>query len=78
MSVEPGPATDAPEIVATIHGRGACAVTLSFGDGKQEKIEGTLPAKVNHTYEKPGAYELHAIAVEPCRGEVRLNVEVRR
>ena len=78
VSVEPGPATDAPEIIATIEGRGACAVMLSFGDGKQQKIEGTLPAKASHTYEKPGTYELHAVAAEPCRGDVRLNVDVRR
>jgi hypothetical protein len=78
VSVEPGPATDAPEIIATIHGRGACAVTMSFGDGKQQKVEGTLPAKVSHTYEKPGTYELHAVAAEPCRGDVRLSVDVRR
>jgi PKD domain-containing protein len=78
VSVEPGPATDAPEIIATIHGRGACAVALSFGDGKQQKVEGTLPAKVSHTYEKPGTYELHAVAADPCRGEVRLSVDVRR
>ena len=78
VSVEPGPATDAPEIIATVHGRGACAVVLSFGDGKQEKIEGTLPAKVNHTYEKSGTYELQAVAAEPCKGEVRLSIDVRR
>ena len=78
ITVEPGPATDAVEIIATIHGRGACAVALTFGDGKQEKIEGTLPAKVNHTYEKPGTYELRAVAAEPCRGDVHLSVDVRR
>jgi plastocyanin len=78
VSVEPGPATDAAEIVATIHGRGACVVMMSFGDGKQQKVEGTLPAKVSHTYEKPGTYELHAVAAEPCRGEVLLSVDVRR
>jgi hypothetical protein len=78
VSVEPGPATDAAEIVATIHGRGVCAVMMSFGDGKQQNVEGTLPLKVSHTYEKPGTYELQAVAAEPCRGEVRLSVDVRR
>ena len=78
VSVEPGPSTDAPEIIATVHGRGACAVTVRFGDGKQAQIEGTLPAKVSHAYEKSGTYELHAVAAEPCRGEVRMNVDVRR
>lgn len=78
ISVEPGPATDAAEIIATIHGRGACTVMMTFGDGKQQKVEGPLPAKVSHTYEKAGTYELTAVAAAPCRGEVRLSVDVRR
>jgi hypothetical protein len=78
VSVEPGPSTDAPEIMATIDGRGACVVMMDFGDGKSQKVEGTLPAKVSHAYEKPGTYELHAVAAEPCRGDVRLSIDVRR
>ena len=78
VTVEPGPATDAPEIVATIDGRGSCAVTLDFGDGTKQKVEGTLPAKSSHKYEKAGSYELHATTEDPCRGEVRLKVDVRR
>ncbi len=78
VTVEPGPAPDAPEIIATIHGRGVCAVALDFGDGKQQKFEGALPTTLRHTYDKPGVYELRAVAADPCRGDIRLNVEVRR
>jgi hypothetical protein len=78
VTVEPGPATDAPEIIATIHGRGVCAVVMDFGDGKQEKFEGALPTTFRHAYEKSGAYELHAAAADPCKGDIRLRVEVKR
>lgn len=78
VTVEPGPTPDALEIIATIHGRGVCAVMFDFGDGKQEKFEGTLPTSFRHTYEKAGAYELRAVAAEPCKGDIRLNVEVKR
>lgn len=78
ISVEPGPATDAPEIIASIDGRGSCAVTLDFGDGTHQKIEGTLPAKASHKYARPGSYELRATAEAPCRGDVHLTVDVRR
>ena len=77
LSVEPGPAADLPEIIVTVEGRGSCVVVLDFGDGTREKIEGTLPAKTSHKYAKAGAYDLHAAAQDPCRGEVLLNVDVR-
>jgi hypothetical protein len=78
VTVAPGPSTALPEIEATIEGRGDCAVMLDFGDGKQQRVEGTLPLKAVHPYEKEGAYELHAAAEAPCRGEVRLQIDVRR
>jgi len=76
VSVEPGPAAATPSVVATLEGRGSCSVQVDFGDGTSQKIEGTLPAKINHTYEKPGTYELRAAAAAPCRGEVTLKLDV--
>jgi hypothetical protein len=78
LSIEPGPATDALEIIATVEGRGSCAVALDFGDGNHQKLEGTLPLKTTHTYQKAGSYELRATAADPCRGDIRLSVDVRR
>jgi hypothetical protein len=77
VSVEPGPAATAPQVLATIDGRGSCVVLVDFGDGTNQKVEGTLPAKVNHTYDKAGSYELRAAAEPPCRGDVRLKLDVR-
>jgi hypothetical protein len=78
VTVAPGPSTERPEIIATIEGRGDCAVTLDFGDGTTQRLEGTLPLKATHPYEKQGAYALHAAAEAPCRGDVRLQIDVRR
>jgi hypothetical protein len=76
--VEPGPATDAPEVIVTIDGRGSCTVNVDFGDKKTQKIEGTLPARVNHTYPSAGTYDIHAWADDPCRGDTTIKVDVRR
>jgi hypothetical protein len=78
VTVVPGPSTEVPEIAATIEGRGDCAVTLDYGDGRQDRLEGALPLKATHPYEKEGAYELRAAAEAPCRGDVRLQIDVRR
>lgn len=78
LSAEAGPATDALELVVTVHGRGACAVTLDYGDGASEKFEATLPTTRSHKYANPGTYDLKATTAEPCRGEAQLRAEIKR
>jgi hypothetical protein len=78
VAVEPGPSTDAPEVIVTVEGRGSCTVTVDFGDGQQQKLEGTLPLRVNHTYPRAGTYDLRAWADAPCRGDTTLKVDVKR
>jgi hypothetical protein len=78
LVVEPGPAPDAPEVIVTLDGRGSCTVNVEFGDNTAQKVQGTLPVRVNHTYPSPGTYEIHARADEPCRGETAIKVDVRR
>ena len=43
-----------PEIAATVEGRGDCAVTLDFGDGRQDRLEGDLPMKRDPPLRKRG------------------------
>ena len=78
VTVAPGPSTERPEIAATVDGRGECAVALDFGDGTRQRLEGTLPLTVTHPYEKAGAYTLHAAAEAPCRGDVQIEIDVKR
>ena len=77
VTVVPGPSTEVPEIAATVEGRGDCAVVIDYGDGRQDRLEGALPLKATHPYEKEGAYELRAAAEAPCRGDVRLQIDVQ-
>lgn len=78
LSAEPGPSTEALELIVTIHGRGACSVTLEYGDNASEKFDATLPATRSHKYAEPGTYELKATTVEPCSGEAALRAEIKR
>lgn len=78
VTVAAGPSAERPEIAATVEGRGECAVTLDFGDGTRQRLEGTLPLSVTHPYEKAGAYTLRAAAEAPCRGDVQIEVDVQR
>lgn len=77
VTVEPAEAKDLPEVIVNIEGKGTCTVLLDFGDGKSESVEGPLPARVRHTYASTGRYELFARAEAPCRGEARLQVDVK-
>ncbi len=77
VSAELASATE-PAVVVTIDGQGACSVVVDFGDGRSEKHDLKLPAKVTHTYPKVGTYEIHAGTQEPCRGEGRVRIEIKQ
>ena len=78
IAAEPGPSTTALEMNVTIKGQGQCAVTLDLGDGNTQSFDATLPTTRTHKYANPGAYQLKATTVEPCRGEAEMKVEIKR
>jgi hypothetical protein len=78
LSAEPGGTPGTLELVVTVNGRGTCTVTLDFGDGTIEKLEGPLPATRSHKYANTGTYDLKATTADPCRGEAQLKVEITR
>lgn len=78
LSGEPGPSTEALELIVTIRGQGACNVTLDLGDGNSQKFDATLPTTRTHRYANPGTYNLKATTVEPCRGQAEMTVEIKR
>jgi hypothetical protein len=77
MKIAPNPATVRTRIAFTIDGRGKCPVTVDFGDGTDQTLEAPLPAKISHTYLRPGLYEVFAWADDPCRGEATGSVRVQ-
>lgn len=78
LVVSPDPARTRSRVSLRIEGRGTCQVTVDFGDGNEESIEGQLPVRIFHTYARPGRYEIHATTASPCSGDARTVLQVRR
>ena len=78
ITAEPGPSTQGLELIVTIRGRGACAITLDLGDGNSQTFDATLPTTRTHKYAAPGSYHLKATTVAPCRGEAEMKVDIKR
>jgi hypothetical protein len=77
VAVEPNPAAARYPVTVIVDGRGRCAVTVDFGDGADQRIETTLPARVTHTYWRAGLYEIYAWADAPCGGDGEVTLRVR-
>jgi hypothetical protein len=63
-------------VTITLDGRGACAVTVEFGDGNAQSVQGELPQRVRHNYPAAGTYTVSAAAQGPCTGAHRTVVNV--
>ena len=77
INADPGPSTQALELIVTIRGQGLCTVTLDLGDGTSQKFDATLPTTRTHKYAAPGAYHLKATTVAPCRGQAEMKVDIK-
>lgn len=64
------------EATIDIAGHGACAITVAFGDGNQQELNGALPLR-HHVYNAPGTYSITAIATGTCQGRARRDLDVR-
>lgn len=78
LVISPSPALTRSRVSVRIEGRGSCAVTVDFGDGSEESIEAALPARIFHSFARPGRYEVVAWTDAPCTGTARALVQVRR
>ena len=78
LVVAPEVATTQSRVTITIEGRGTCPLTVDFGDGLDQLIESALPARITHTYTRPGQYEIYAWADGTCTGDASAVVTVRR
>ena len=78
LVVTPNPARSQSRVSIAIEGRGTCPVTVRFGDGSEEAVEGALPIRVVHRYARPGRYEVFAWTTAPCTGDASGVVEIRR
>jgi hypothetical protein len=78
LRIQPAPAAPRARVTITLDGRGTCPVTVDFGDGRDQRIESSLPARITHAYARPGLYEVYAWTESPCSGEATGSIRVRR
>ena len=78
IKVTPNPAFTRDRVTLDIEGKGRCAVTVDFGDGRDQKIETSLPSRLTHSYARSGNYEIFAWTEKPCTGEATASVRVRQ
>jgi len=78
LVISPNPADTQSRVTVAIEGSGSCPVTIRFGDGAEQAVEGALPLRVFHTYTRSGRYEVFAWAGAPCSGDATSAIQVRR
>lgn len=78
LRITPNPAAPRTRVAIRVDGAGTCSLTVDFGDGTDQTLETTLPARISHTYSRTGTYEIFAWSEEPCSGEATASVRVRR
>ncbi len=79
-AVELTPAFAPPRtpVAIALQGSGSCRLTLDFGDGNRQDLNGALPLTVRHTYALPGAYTIVATPAAPCAERRTATLEVGR
>jgi hypothetical protein len=71
------PGTVDSPVSMVVHGRGACTVSIAYGDGNTQELQVELPHTFAHVYAVARAYNVSASAKPPCEGgrhTVRLEV----
>ena len=76
IEMMPTPAAPRSPVAITLQGTGACRLTLDFGDGNTQDVNGDLPLSVRHTYALPGVYTLVARPTGPCSPQLTAKLHV--
>ena len=72
----PSPGIAGRAIAIAVHGSGRCAYDIYYGDGTAENVNGSLPRRTRHVYERPGRYAAVVKPQPPCTGDVTEMVQV--
>ena len=64
------------EATIDIAGHGTCAITVAFGDGNQQELNGALPLRVTHAYAVAQTYTVVVAPVAPCTGKFTEQLQV--
>ena len=67
-AIEVSPASAAPRsrVAITLQGAGPCRMTLDFGDGNTQELNGDLPMSARHAYAAAGSYTIVASPTGRC------------
>ena len=68
INFDPATAVIRQPVKITVNGTRSCAFDISFGDGNRQRVSGTLPQTIEHTYAVADAYTVGVTAVAPCTG----------
>ena len=60
----------------TVSGSDSCAFDVDFGDGNRQRVSGTLPQTLEHTYSLPDTYTVVVAPVAPCSGKFTERLQV--
>jgi hypothetical protein len=72
----PSPGTAGRAVAIAVHGSGRCAYDIYYGDGTAEDVNGSLPRRTRHVYERPGRYAVVVKPQPPCTGDITELVQV--
>lgn len=80
IAFTPRPGVIKQPVTIDIAGQGTCAITVAYGDGNQQEVNGALPLRVTHTYAVEQTYTVVVAPVAPCTGKFteRFQVSSRR
>ena len=76
VTFSPRPGVMRQRVQIAIVGHGACAFTVSFGDGNQQDVSATLPRTLSHTYSLADTYTVIVAPVAPCAGKFTDTLQV--
>jgi len=76
IAFTPRPGIVRQPVTIDIAGHGACAITVAFGDGNQQELNGALPLRVTHAYAVAQTYTVVVAPVAPCTGKFTEQLQV--
>lgn len=60
----------------TVSGTDSCVFDVDFGDGNRQRVSGTLPQSIEHTYSVATTYTVIVSPVAPCSGKFTERLQV--
>jgi len=76
VDFQPSTASVREPVKITVSGSDSCAFDVDFGDGNRQRVSGTLPQSIEHTYSVATTYTVMVSPVAPCSGTFTERLQV--